>query len=194
MSTDAGFVDVRHASAWPARRFVPLSVRYPWTWWSAIAAAIVVATLLSFEGHLRRGMSGRTLAHFCWTLSCLGIGVALFFANGGFGRFHGESEHARVIRYVRDVTGSRDVFAFEVAGQSDGRCRYRVWDVRTTTRRWWAVSVNGPHTLLPVALYEHKEFRTAPSVIAYQVKQRKQESAELKKMLGARASALTPTC
>src|SRR6185437_5192488 len=152
------------------------------------------ATLLSFEGHLRRGMSGRTLAHFCWTLSCLGIGVALFFANGGFGRFHGESEHARVIRYVRDVTWTRDVFAIEGAGQSDGRCRYRVWDVRTTTRRWWAESVNGPHTLLQVALYEHKEFRTAPSVIAYQVRQRKQESAELKKMLGTRASALTPTC
>jgi hypothetical protein len=56
------------------------------------------------------------------------------------------------------------------------------------------VSINGRRVALPIMLYEHQEFTSAPKVIAYRVAARKREAAELEKLLGKRARALTPVC
>jgi hypothetical protein len=214
VQTDAGLVDARPESVWPARRFVPVAVRYPWTSWSAVGGAIVVAagvlfdwwvasivlvqvagvTLLSFEGHLRRGMNRRTIAQLAWVVTCLGAGVALFFANGGLARFRGRSERSRVTAYVRDVTAAKVTLAERVWEERRGPCDYEVWEVRTSRSRWWVVSTKGDRALLPVALYEHDRFPSAPAVVVHQVAARKREAADLRKVLGKRADGLVPTC
>ena len=163
LKSDVGLVDARPKSARRARRWVPLSVRYPWSWGTAIVAAMVVptgvffgwwtaglvlvqisgVTLLSFERYLRKGVGRATLIRLCWTLAGVATGVALFLTNGGFGRFRGESEHQRVTSYVEGVTGADVVSAQRVAEQEVGACHYGVWDVRTTRHRWWAVATRG---------------------------------------------------
>jgi hypothetical protein len=75
-----------------------------------------------------------------------------------------------------------------------GPCDYRVWDVRTPRSRWWAVSIRGRRVVLPITFSKHQEFTSAPKVIAYRVAVRKREAAELEKLLGKRARALTPVC
>jgi len=213
LRTDAGFVDARPQSV-RSRRHVPLSVRYPWVWSSGVVTALIVAlgslfgwwiaglalvqiagvTLFSFEGHLRRGVGRPTLIRFAWTLTGLAAGAALLFANGGFGRFRGDSDHHRVTSYVEGVTGAGVVDAKKVAESEVGACDYRIWDVRTTKRRWWVMSVKGRRTGLPITLYGHSEFGSAAKLIAYRLELNRRAVADLEKMLGKRAKSLPPLC
>jgi hypothetical protein len=214
LKTDAGFVDARPPAIRRSRRRVPVSVRYPWAWGTAVVAAIVVSlgllfswwiagivlvqaagvTLLSFEGHLRRGISRPTLLRFGWTLAGLLTGAVLFFANGGFGRFRGESEHEQVTRYVEAYTRAHVVDAQRVAKREAGGCDYRVWDVRTTKGRYWALAAKGRHTGLPVAVYLHRGFASPAKLISDRVKANRQVEAEMVRMLGERAKKLPPFC
>jgi hypothetical protein len=214
LGTDAGFVDARPQGVRRSRRRVPVSVRYPWAWGTAVVAGIVVAlgllfnwwiagivlvqaagvTLLSFEGHVRRGMSRRTLVRFGWTLAALVAGVVLFFANGGIGRFRGESERERVTRYVELYAGAHVVDAARIDERRAGGCDYRIWDVRTTKGRYWALAAKGRHTGLPVAVYAHSTVASAAKLISDRVKANRQVEAEMVKMLGERARKLPPFC
>jgi hypothetical protein len=182
LQTDAGLVDARPDSA-RARRRVPLSVRYPWAWGTALVTAMVVplglvfswwiaglallqvagVTLLSFQGHLRPGAARPTLLRFAWTLAGVGIGAVLFFANGGFGRFGGESEHERVTKYVERFTGGGVVDARRVFEEDIDSCPYRVWDVHAIRGRWWVVATRG---VLPLTPYEHRLYTEPLKVIA----------------------------
>jgi hypothetical protein len=182
LETDAGFVDARPQSA-RARRRVPLSVRYPWAWGTALVTAMVVplglvfswwiaglvllqvagVTLLSFQGHLRRGVDRPTLLRFGWTLAGVAIGAVLFFANGGFGGFGGESEHERVTKYVERFTGAGVVDAHKVFEEEVDSCSYRVWDVHAVRGRWWVVATKG---VLPLTPYEHRLYKKPMKVIA----------------------------
>jgi hypothetical protein len=182
LKADVGLVDARPPSA-RSRRFVPLAVRYPWAWSTTLVTTIVVAagalfgwwiaslvliqlaalTLFSFEGYLRRGVGRATLIRFGWTLAGLTVGVALFFANGGFGGFRGESEHERVTKYVERVTGAGVVEARKVFEADVGHCPYRVWDVHARRGRWWVVATKG---VLPLTPYEHRLYAEPAKVIA----------------------------
>jgi hypothetical protein len=42
-------------------------------------------TVLSFEGHLRRGVGRPTLIRFAWTLTGLAAGAVLFYPHSEFG-------------------------------------------------------------------------------------------------------------
>jgi hypothetical protein len=183
LKTDAGFVDARPQSVRRTRRRVPLSARYPWAWGTAVVTAIVVAagvlfswwlaglvlvqvsgvTLLSFEGHLRRGIGRPTLIRLGWTLAGVATGAVLFFANGGFGGFRGESERKRVTSYVERFTGADVVDARKVAEQEIGACSYRVWDVQAARGRWWVVATRG---VLPLVPYEHRLYASAAKAVA----------------------------
>ena len=185
LKTDAGLVDARPQSV-RSRRRLPVSVRYPWAWSSVVVAAVVVAlgvvfgwwiaglalvqiagvTLLSFEGHLRRGIGRPTLIRLVWTLTGLAAGIALFFTHGGFGRFRGESEHERVTKFVEKATGAPVVGAHKVAKIEIGACSYGAWDVKTTKLRWWIVATTGPHDVLPLTLYEFRLYPSAAKAIA----------------------------
>jgi hypothetical protein len=182
LKTDVGLVDARPPSV-RSRRFVPFSVRYPWAWSTTLVTTIVVAagvlfgwwiaslvliqlaalTLFSFEGYLRRGVGRATLIRFGWTLAGLTAGVALFFTNGGFGGFHGESEHERVTKYVERFTGAGVVDARRVFVADVGGCSYRVWAVHAKRGRWWIVATKG---VLPLTPYEHRLYADPSKVIA----------------------------
>jgi hypothetical protein len=185
LKTDAAFVDA-HVQSVRSRHRVPLSVRYPWAWGTAVAAAIVVAlgllfgwwiaglvlvqiagvTLLSFEGQLRRGVGRPTLLRLGWTLAGLAVGAVLFFANGGFGGFRGDSDRERVTKFAERASGTGVVGTREVAEIEVGACSYGAWVVQTTKVRWWIVLTKGPHDVLPLAPYEFRLYPSAAKAIA----------------------------
>jgi hypothetical protein len=183
LKTDAGFVDARPQGVRRSRRRVPVSVRYPWAWGTTVVAAIVVSlgllfswwiagivlvqvagvTLLSFEGHLRRGMGRPMLLRLGWTLAGLATGTVLFFANGGFGNFRGETERTRVTTYVERFTYGAVLDAQKVLQTNVGGCSYRVWDVRSSRGRWWVVVTKGA---LPLTPYAHETYARPAKAIA----------------------------
>jgi hypothetical protein len=173
---------------------VPLGLVFGWWIAGIVLVQVAGVTLLSFEGHLRRGMSRATLLRLGLTVASFATGAVLFFANGGFGGFRGESDRERVTRYVEAVSHGRVLGATKVAEDEIGPCDYRVWDVRTTKGRWWAVSVKGRRAGLPVAVYRHGEFASAAKLISFRVEENRRLADELAKVLGKRARSLPPAC
>ena len=214
VETDAGFVDARPESMRALRR-IPLHVAYPWTWSSAGVAAVVVATgaffrwwiagvvllqvavvtLLSFQGHVRRGMSRTTFLHFCWTLTASAIGAALFFTHGGFGGPRGRSQRDRVSSFVQAVTQRGVVRADRLFTRDVGNCAYTVWDVTATPpRKWWVVTNNGSPLFSNWQLYAQRDIAQPDRALSKALAEARLMRAAVEKVYRERGKSVPPVC
>jgi len=138
-------------------------------WWLAgiVLVQICGVMLFAFEGFLRKpALSRAVLSRLALTLGGCVLGVALFFGNGGFGRFHTSGEERRVERFGELALSTSSVSVEKVTARRVAGCEYTVWDVRSRRIRIYVVS-----TATRVAVADPSE--SAEDAIANQVAARR---------------------